>query len=43
VRMLAGEPDGVAQGKLEREADVLEQRRQGKALWLGFDPRTDPG
>ena len=40
--MLEGEPDGITKHKLELEADVLEQRRQGKALWLGFDPRTDP-
>jgi hypothetical protein len=42
VRMLAGEPDVIEQGRREREADVLEQRRRGKALWLGYDPRTDP-
>ena len=42
MRMLAGEPDDSTRLKLEREADILDQRRRGKALWLGFDPRTDP-
>ena len=41
-RMLAGEPDDNTRLKLEREADILDQRRRGKAMPLGFDPRTDP-
>jgi hypothetical protein len=41
-RMLAGEPDSSTQHVMDIDADILGQRRQGKALWLGFDPRTDP-
>jgi hypothetical protein len=41
-RMRAGEPDDITKERLEREAALIEQRRQGKARHLGFDPRVDP-
>jgi hypothetical protein len=42
ARMQAGEPDDDTKRRLEREAEVLELRRQGKAGWLGCNAATDP-